>query len=145
VNELSQLTNTERIVLSLAEGYQYSDVWLSSLDDTLPGGVESGRMYWGNDLNTILASPFQSFMFPAFGGSLVEGQLALTSPAGVASSRLLAFVPGNGVSTTGANEDYLVWGVGATATSVPDGGSAVALLGLGLLGLSTLRRKFGSR
>ena len=55
-NELSQLENSEAILLSLTPGYSWSELWVSSLDSggaDLDGtggpntSAEAGRLYWG--------------------------------------------------------------------------------------------------
>src|SRR4051794_11332262 len=50
-NELSQLTNNEAILLTLASGSSWVDLWVSSLDSGGTGGLEQGTLYWGNTSN----------------------------------------------------------------------------------------------
>jgi hypothetical protein len=118
-NELSQLEESEAILLSLAVGWQWSEVWVSSLDGQGTGGSEEGRLHWGNaaDIPSLLGEPSFSFGYPAFGGSKVEGNvLALMTPGLFdLDARHLLFV-NDGVE--GENNDYLVFGATPARASV---------------------------
>jgi hypothetical protein len=139
-NELSQLTNTEAIRFTLAPGYVWDGLWLSSLDSGGTDNAENGKVYWGNSpsIAALLGGPSASFKYPAFAGTAVEGELTIAGFDNTA--KYVVFLPGSGTSTKGSNEDYLVWG--ADTKAVPDGATTVSLLGLALVGLGALRRTF---
>ena len=138
-NELSQLVNEEAILLTLAPGWTWSELWVSSLDTGGTGGTEEGRLYWGDvpDVATLLAGS-SSFHFVAGGlpSSGVEGKLSLPSGFNF-NARYVLFRPDGAIGSR-ENNDYLVWG--ATATSVPEPGT-LTLLGLGLAGVRFARRR----
>lgn len=140
-NELSQLKNTEAILLTLKAGYNWDGLWVSSLDGGGTAGAENGKVFWGNSssIATLLGGSSYAFQYPQFGGVAAEGELTI---AGFDSTaRYVLFVPGAGTSTLGNNEDYLVWG--ADTKYVPDASASLPLLGLALAGLASLRRTLG--
>src|SRR4051812_14975240 len=47
-NELSQLNNNEAILLNLASGSNWLDLYVSSLDSGGTNNQEQGMVYWGN-------------------------------------------------------------------------------------------------
>ncbi|MEP6593240.1 MAG: PEP-CTERM sorting domain-containing protein [Acidobacteriota bacterium] len=135
-NELSQLTTEEAILLSLEPGWNWSELWVSSLDsgDGAAGAVgqdgnEAGRVFWGNSstITALLGGPSFGFQHSDFGG-LEEGNILALSAAGAfdMTSRYVLFRP-DGV--LGANNDYLVYG--AAVTPVPEPGT-LTLVALGL-------------
>ena len=139
-NELSQLTKTEAILLTIADGHRWDGLWLSSLDSGGTGGHENGKVYWGNSANltTLISSGGSAtFAHPAFSGGAVEGEVNIGTA--YQNFKHVLFVPGSGTSSPGSNEDYLVWG--ADSVHVPDGGATLSLLGCALLGITALRRK----
>ena len=135
VNELSMGTIAEAILLTLAPGYVWDGLWLSSLDENGdPGGVENGQVFE----NFNQAGNFQNFGFGIFGGA-VEGEL----PDGFwkNTAMQLVFIPGQIFGATGANNDYLVWGVDiAQELRVPEP-ATLSLFGLGLIGIGAQMRR----
>jgi hypothetical protein len=145
VNELSQMTKEEAILLTLAPGWHWTELWVSSLDSgDSPGtsdkdGKEAGKIYWGSstDVATLLGGPSFNFEFTQF-GSAVEGNILGLPGAGVfnAASQSVLFRP-NGL--LGENNDYLVYGASAT-NPVPEP-ATLTLMGLGIAGAAARRRR----
>ena len=144
-NELSQLSYHEAILLTRPDNTFWTGLWLSSLDDndgSSSQGLENGVLYWGNtsDVGALIAlGNSLSFSYPAFGGSLVEGQLVLGGFDPFA--KYVLFMPGGIV---GDNNDYLVWGASLGSPQgdlppVPEPASLL-LLGSGLVALRHGRR-----
>jgi hypothetical protein len=76
-------------------------------------------------------------------GTTESGGIVIT---GTGTLRATGFDNTAGVFSFSANSTLTEFRFGATNEAipqVPDGGSTLGLLGLGLLGLSSLRRKFG--
>ena len=49
VNEISQLTNSEALLLSIPDGYSWTSLWVSSLDSNNNTGDETGTVVLGHD------------------------------------------------------------------------------------------------
>jgi len=145
-NELSQLTNDEAILLTLAPGWKWSQLWVSSLDSgDGPGlsgtvnGKESGIVFWGssNSVSTLLSGSHFSFAYPDVGTDASGDILGLSAASSFDdSARYVLFRP-NG--PLGANNDYLVWGAAAVQT-VPEPGT-LALFALGATVARAARRR----
>jgi hypothetical protein len=137
-NELSQLVNNEAILLSLAPGWRWTELWLSSFDSGGTGGSEEGKIYWGNSLAiaTLLSTSGLTFDFGAF-GSAVEGNILSLAGSSVVNrnARYILFVPDGPV---GDNNDYLVYG--ASAVQVPEP-ATIGLLAVGLGAVLSRRRR----
>jgi hypothetical protein len=137
-NELSQLTDEEAILFSLAPGWTWSELWISSLDSGGTGDSEEGRLYFGNssDVATLLTSSSFDFTFgelpQVYGDVLTLASSSSFDP----TARYLLWRPDG---ANGDNNDYLVWGASATQT-VPEPASMM-LFGVGLAGLVARRRK----
>lgn len=130
-NELSQLYNTEAIMLTLAPNWKWSQLWVSSLDGGGTGGGETGKIYWGNssDPATLISqatSQGKTFTFESgqFANGAVEGNILSLAQASIfdKSAKYVLFMPGG---SKGDNEDYLLYGAGA---NVPEPGIAALLL-----------------
>ena len=148
-NELSQLSNTEAILLEKPAGTTWEELWVSSLDDGGTGGTEEGTFYWGNS-NSVAALLVggSSFSYGAFGLGVFEGQLTLPGTFDKNATYVL-FVPGSGFGTNGDNNDYLVWGATIDLTPVGDvpvpEPASLVLLGTGLCALAHKRRRSSRR
>ena len=142
-NELSQLTTQEAILLSLAPGYKWTGLWVSSLDSgDGPGiagtvdGKESGIVNWGssNNVVTLIGSSNFTFAYPDAGLNGFGDILPLPAASSFNdNARYVLFRP-NG--PLGANNDYLVWGASAVQT-VPE----PATLALFAIGATLARRR----
>lgn len=150
-SELSQRSKQEAILLSLDVGWDWTELWVSSLDGGGTGGTEKGKIYWGDtaDIPTLLlggATRSFSFKFGDLPGSKVEGDLltlgALKSIFDQTSRHVL-FVPDGKAPDKygkgGDDSDYLVYGAGAKST-VPEP-ATILLLGVGLGGAAVTRHR----
>jgi len=147
-NELSQLSNTEAILLERPAGATWEGLWVSSLDDNGTGNTEEGTLYWGNssDIASLLGGSSFTFSYPIFGAGVVEGSLPLPGQFFTDNALYVLFVPGGGYPTNGLNNDYLVWGAELDSVDVPGDvpvpePASLLLLGSGLLALAHKRRR----
>jgi len=131
INELDNAGPDELIRLTLADGYDWVNAWISSLDTQ-----EHGQIWYTNtpSLSGALASFATLLTSFQAGGSTVEFQLPITGPA--ASAKYLYFIPGVYPPDTSLDNDYLVWKV---EVQVPEP-ATLFLLGAGLAGLAALIR-----
>lgn len=157
-NELSPLYEQEAILLSLDTGWNWTELWVSSLEGDGTGGTTSGRIYWGDtaDIPTLLlggATRSFSFKFSDLTDGKAQGDLlsidALKSIFDTKARHVL-FVPDGKLSNTAqaASEavSYRVSGGGAKSSgggksTIPEP-ATVLLVGVGLAGagLRHLRR-----
>ncbi|MGB9108822.1 MAG: SdrD B-like domain-containing protein, partial [Telluria sp.] len=125
--ELSNQTNSEVIRLTLADGQQWSSLWVSSLDKNSAGGAEMGTLYWSDSATPDLSTLTTKFVFKNgdFGVGAEEGDLLTLRPSGFdAEAKYLFFVAGGNGST--AKNDYLVWKAGTLPTQVANTASIAA-------------------
>jgi len=135
-NELSQLEYPEAILFSIADGFRWTELWVSSLDGGGTGGTEEGRVHWGNSsaIASLLGGPSFAFDFGNFGAAVEGDILSLAAAAAFdPDARYVLFVPDG---TVGQNNDYLVWG--ASTEPVPEPGT-LFLLGTGAAALARAR------
>ena len=135
-NELSQLTDAELIVVTLASGWVWDSLWVSSLDANGTDGGENGGVNGG--ASTQFFNTSTALGCPGGGCGSDEGTL----PDGFwkNNSFALTFFPGV-LGQTGNNEDYLVWGVNvAEELNVPEP-ATLSLFGLGLIAVGARMRR----
>jgi hypothetical protein len=142
VNEISQLTNSEGIRLTLPTGFKWTSLWVSSLDSGGSNGHEKGLLYWANTSAFSAANPSFGFGYGNF-GTLVEGDiLTLAAAAGFdPTAKYLWFVddPSNcSGSPSTCNNDYLLWKGDTAAAPEP---ATLVLLGTGLIGFRIISRR----
>jgi hypothetical protein len=130
VNELDSKGTDEMIRLTLASGWTWDHVWLSSLDKE-----EKGELWISNSpgLNKKLSS--FATLYKKYKGTKAEYlDIALTGDA--EDTRYLYFIP------TGDDNDHLVWKVEVSPIAqVPEADSFVLLAaGLGMLSVLRWRR-----
>jgi hypothetical protein len=137
-NESGVLTTSEGIRLTLPTNSNWSQLWVSSLDN---GGNESGILLWSANPNSFALANSFIFNFNDFGGP-VEGEI-LGLPQASAFDTTAPYLLFINNFNNGTNNDYLVWkGVynSPPLEQAPEPGS-VALLGAALSGLILLRRR----
>jgi uncharacterized repeat protein (TIGR01451 family) len=124
--ELSNQSHPEVIRLTLAEGQQWSSLWVSSLDKSSAGGAEIGTLYWSDsaipDLSTAGKLTFKS---GDFGVGAESGDVLSLRPANFdATAKYVFFVAGS-TSSSGAN-DYLVWKAGTIPEQIVNNATIAA-------------------
>jgi hypothetical protein len=151
-NELSELVSKEAIILERPADKTWDAIWLSSLDDNGTADFENGRVYWGSPgdpadpvsgttVAALLLGPWAGYSYPQFGGTLVEGQIAAASITGFdPTARFLLFVAGTSSTTTGGNNDHLIWGVDLGDNILVPEPASFSLLAFGLGALVYRRR-----
>lgn len=152
VNELSNESQVEWIVLQRPTTEKWAELWVSSLDSGGTGGHETGTLYWSNTLGDLSTGHF-SFTFGDFGGAVDGNILGLLQASGFDPlAKYVMFragTDGQGASVD-YNNDYLVWG--ATLAACPDCHTenvpepvTLSLFGSGLAGAAILRRRKKAR
>jgi uncharacterized repeat protein (TIGR01451 family) len=124
--ELSNQTHPEVIRLTLADGQQWSSLWVSSLDKNSAGGAEIGTLYWSDsaipDLSTANKFTFKS---GDFGVGAESGDVLSLHPANFdANAKYVFFVAGSTTSTT--CNDYLVWKAGTIPEQIVNNATVTA-------------------
>jgi hypothetical protein len=146
INELSNQSKLEWIVLERPADTDWTALWVSSLD-TGGSPIEQGTVYWSNVLGDLLTGHFSYIAtdFPSqeYGDLLTLSQASLFD----ASAQYVMFRAGTAGEAVGSthNNDYLIWGADVSAPhgpppNVPEP-STLMLLGSGLAGLTFLRRR----
>jgi len=144
VNEISQLTNSEGIRLTLPTGFKWTQLWVSSLDSGGSNGHEKGILYWSSSSNAFDTSNSHfGFGFGDFPSSAVEGNiLALVAAAGFDPTAKYLWFVGDSSNCAGipptCNNDYLVWKGDISAVPEP---TTLALVGTVLVGLMIIARR----
>jgi len=133
-NELSNKHRFEVIRLTLPSNKQWSDLFVSSLDNGGSNGNESGILYWSDSAAPVLSS-LSSSKFSHNGLGANYGSIwNQVSPD--TNAQYLFFTPD---ASNGINNDYLVWG--ANVSPVPEPATyALLLAGLGLVGFMARRK-----
>lgn len=151
INELSNESKVEWIVLQRPTNEMWSQLWVSSLDSGGTGGNETGTVYWSNTLGD-LTNHF-TFSFNNFNPAVDGNILGLLQASGFDPlAKYVMFRAGTDGQIAGSdfNNDYLVWG--ATLAACPDCHTenvpepvTLALFGSGLAGAAILRRRKKAR
>lgn len=147
VNELSNESQVEWIVLQRPTNEKWAELWVSSLDSGGTGGNETGTLYWSNTLGDL--SNHFTFSFNDFNPGVDGNILGLLQASGFDPfAKYVMFragTDGQGASSDD-NNDYLVWG--ATLAACPDCHTenvpeplTLSLFGGGLAGAAILRRR----
>lgn len=137
-SELSDLVHPELIVLELPPGYQWSQVWISSLDNNIGGPPERGKLYaFGPGFHLTNQTPgaleggtaVVKFEGADGGGGIFKNPdpdappfiefidfkneeqhgYSINIPGAFVRSAVLAFEPFDWVNGTNNNNDFLVW------------------------------------
>ena len=147
VNELSNESQVEWIVLQRPQNEKWSELWVSSLDSGGTGGNETGTVYWSNTLGDTTNS--FTFSFNDFNPGVNGDILTLLQASGFDPfAKYVMFRAGTDGQGASAefNNDYLVWGASLTAcrdcgpNNVPEP-LTMSLFGAGLAGVAILRRR----
>jgi hypothetical protein len=128
INELDNNGTKELIRLTIADGYDWTRVYISSLD-----GSETGRLLYSNNPSLTETDVNGYSIFTSYTAtSNPERSIDITGAA--AAAKYLYFIPG----PYGSDNDYLVWKAVADQ-SVPEP-ATLLLLGPALAGMAALRR-----
>jgi hypothetical protein len=137
INEVSNESTLEGILISKSIANPWSDIFVSSLDNNDGTGNEIGMLWWSDTTSFSNSISFSHNDVNADQGS-IWGLLG-SNQAAVASAQYL-FLTAPSQSVAGSNNDFYVWGVSA----IPEPETYAMLVGgLLLMGFVARRRHKG--